>query len=366
MTLIELRQRTEAWFGQLGIRSARLDAELLIGEALGIQRLVFITDGQRPLTDEEVESCRELLRRRGKREPVAYILGTREFYSRDFAVDRRVLIPRPDTEHLVDLALQWLRRGRIRGDVVAELDEPRFDDDDDAPPLAAPLPGVETTIEYEPDTPSPSRDDDGEGSQAPASPPELSDPAPVAAPTAPEPPRDEPADAGVVLDYGTGSGAIAVTLAAEIPGLRVLAVDISRDALEVARANAQTHCVSDRVGFVASDGLTRVPPRFRGALRAIVANPPYVPVATRPELDPDVRDWEPGEALFAGEDPLLHYRALAREGRQWLAPGGFLALEVGVGQADEVAGMLRAAGWRDVQVQRDLGGIQRVVGAWRD
>lgn len=354
MTLIELRERTETWFAGLGIPSARLDAEVLIGHALGIQRLTFITDSSRPLTEEELGACRELVRRRGKREPVAYILGTREFFSREFAVDERVLIPRPETEHLVDLALLWLTRGRPEGEVVAELDEPTPAPEHE-PGMAAAVPGLETTVEYDPLAPvTGAADTEEPDSTDPANKQELA--APPAAPPGP--------DTGVVLDYGCGSGAIAITLAAERAGLRVLAIDISREALEVARANAETHSVADRIGFVSSDGLQRVPPRFRGSLRAIVANPPYVPLETAESLTPDVRDWEPQGALFAGGDALRHYRRLAAEGRDWLAPDGFLAVEVGIGQADEVAELLRSQGWRHVTVQKDLAGIPRVVAAW--
>ncbi len=367
MTLIELRERTETWFAGLGIDSARLDAEVLIAHALGLQRLAFITERDRPLSEEELTACRELVRRRGKREPVAYILGTREFFSRDFAVDGRVLIPRPETEHLVDLALQWLTRGRPQGEIVAELDQDA-DEDEDGAPMGALVPGVETTVVYDeveaasdgdevrvelnPDAVSPMPQNEDQAADEPAASPAESGTAPAA-------------PAGVVLDYGTGSGAIAITLAAEVPGLRILALDISKDALEVAKENATTHEVADRVGFVHSDGLSRVPPRFRGQLRGIVANPPYVPVETKASLMPDVRDWEPEEALFAGDDALLHYRRLATEAKDWLAAGGFLAVELGQGQAEEVAGVLLEHGWHNVVVQRDLAGIPRVVAGWR-
>jgi release factor glutamine methyltransferase len=172
------------------------------------------------------------------------------------------------------------------------------------------------------------------------------------------------ADAGgVLLDYGTGSGAIAVTLAAERPAMRVLALDVSADALEVARLNASTHGVDDRIGFVRSDGLARVPPRFRGELAAIVANPPYIAESEREGLMPDVRDWEPAAALFPGPDPLLHYRRLAAEGAAWLTDGGLLAMEVGAGRADDVCALLEGARWHDITRATDLGGIERVVTA---
>lgn len=359
MTLLELRNKTEAWFTGLGLGTPRLDAEVLIGHALGVSRIAFITDGNRPLSDDEVAACRELVRRRGKREPVAYILGTREFFSRDFAVDGRVLIPRPETELLVDLSLQYLRRGRPQGEVVAELDP---DEPDEAPTVGERTPGLESTVVYDVED----DDSDEEAPQLPADEPVFvrdADGEEATAEEVEELPAAPVDDAGLVLDYGTGSGAIAVTLAAEHPGLRVLAIDVSRDALEVAKENATTHGVADRVGFVPSDGLSRVPRRFRGQLRAIVANPPYVPLDA--EVMPDVKDWEPAGALFAGDDPLLHYRRLADEARDWLGPDGFLAVELGGEQAEPVAALLRQRGWAEVAVKRDLAGIPRVVTAWR-
>lgn len=240
------------------------------------------TSFDRPVEPAELDRYRELVRRRGKeREPVAYILGSKEFWSRDFAVDPRVLIPRPDTEVLVDVALSRLPEG----------------------------------------------------------------------------------DEGVVLDYGTGSGAIAITVAAERPALRVLAIDSCAEALQVARANAATHSVSDRIGFVRSDGLDRLPERFVGALTAIVANPPYVPLSDRATLPADVRDHEPASALHAGDDPLLHYRRIAADGPRWLRSAGFAAVEVGAGQAAEVVSIFEAAGWQEVSVRSDLARIDRVVSA---
>ena len=273
----DLLKTTADWFAGRGVGSPRLDAELLLGHVLGLDRLKLYTSFDRPLDAHELDAFRQLVKRRGGHEPVAYILGTREFWSRDFAVDRRVLVPRPDTEVLVDAALERL------------------------------------------------------------------------------------GDEGVVLDYGTGSGAIAITLACERPGLKVLALDVSRDALEVARANAATHEVTDRVGFVRGDGLEALPARFEGGLAGIVANPPYIPLADRPGLPPDVREHEPELALFPGADPLVHYRRLAGGARRWLAEGGFVAVEVGAGQAADVAELFDRAGWGSTAVRSDLARIERVV-----
>ena len=256
MNVTELLATTARWFESKGI-----ETEPIVHAA------------------QERDRFRALALRRGGHEPVAYILGEREFYSRPFAVDPRVLIPRPDTEILVEAALAQI----------------------------------------------------------------------------------EPEAEGVLLDYGTGSGALALTLVLERPGLRALALDCSKDALDVARANAEALRVTDRVGFVGSDGLRRLPARFSGGLCAIVANPPYIPLDQREGLAPDVRDHEPELALFPGQDPLLHYRHLSQEAGPWLETGGFLALEIGIGQADAVEALLAQAGWRDIDRKRDLAGIDRVL-----
>lgn len=282
-SLKELLSKTASFFENRGIASSRLDAELLLCAVLELERLQLYTSFDRPMTEEELDSYRALVARRAKHEPVAYILGEREFYGRPFSVDSRVLIPRPDTEVLVDEALE-----RIPNEA-----------------------------------------------------------------------------SGLVLDYGTGSGAIGLTLAAERPGLRVLCIDISRDALAVAKANAETFELRDRVGFLHSDGLSALPERFRGALLGLVANPPYIPEADRDGLMPDVRDHEPAQALFAPAAGLLHYERIASDAATWLAPSGFCSVEVGAGQAQSVIELFERAGWRDITVRSDLARHDRVVSATR-
>ncbi len=278
MNIAELLKTTTSWFRDRGLDSARLDAELLLAHVLQVERMVLYTSFDRPLAPDELDAYRALVKRRGRREPVAYILGEREFYGRPFAVDARVLIPRPDTEVLIDEVLKRL-----------------------------------------------------------------------------------PAEAeGVVVDYGTGSGAIALTLAAERPGLKLLALDLSAEALEVARANAATLEVSDRVGFVRSDGLSRLPERFGGTLLALVANPPYIREDERAGLMADVRDHEPAMALFAPDDGLLHYRRIA-EALPWLAPGGWVAVEVGHEQGEAVQAIFAQAGFTELSLREDLAGVPRVV-----
>jgi len=284
MTVGELLKKTSQWLSGRGSSSARLDAELLLSRVLEVERIKLYASFERPLSKEELDSYRELVVRRGELEPVAYILGSREFYSRDFLVDPRVLIPRPDTEVLVDTVLELL--------------------------------GTEP-------------------------------------------------NEGVVLDYGTGSGAIAVTLAAERPSLRLLALDISPQALEVAKSNVKSHGLEDRVGFVLSDGLSKLPERFMGQLAAIVANPPYIAAEEKQAMAEDVLAYEPHSALFPGDDPLVHYQQLALEGDRWLRDDGVLAVEVGHKQASQVAAILEANRWRDIKVRSDLARIDRVVSARR-
>lgn len=266
-------------FAALGVSTARLDAELLIAHVLEIDRVRMYMDLDRPLAAEELSAVRALVVRRRQREPVAYIVGHREFYRREFEVSAAVLVPRPDTECLIERALALL-------------------------------------------------------------------------PTEGE--RD-------VLDLCTGSGAIAVTLAAERSGAHVTATDLSGAALEVAARNAHKHAVAERVALRQGDLFAALEPGLRFDL--IAANPPYVRSVELPGLAPELRH-EPELALVAGADGLDVLRRLCAETAAWLKPGGVLLFEVGAGQATEVAQLLAAeSGLSDVQVQRDFGGVERVVEA---
>jgi release factor glutamine methyltransferase len=261
-----------------GNPSARLDADLLVAHALGVKRIALYLDLERPLVDAELAQVRKLVERRRAREPIAYILGEREFYGRRFEVNADVLIPRPDTETLVEQALSILRA------------------------------------------------------------------------RAPE---------GRVLDLCTGSGAIALSLAAELPQLRVVATDISEAALAVAVRNAAELGVTERVELRAGDLYAALPAGERFAM--ITANPPYVGAHELPTLAADVRDFEPQLALDAGSDPLVFYTRIASEAAQHMLPGASLLVEVGHTQASDVAALLRGRGLLDVRTQKDLAGIERVV-----
>ncbi len=272
-----------------GSRSPRLDAELLLASALEATRAELLRDPGRPLRSVELERFEELLGRREAREPVAYILGRRAFRTIDLEVTPDVLIPRPETETLVDVALEALR----------------------AMPIAGPDP------------------------------------------------EDEP----LALDVGTGSGCVALALAAEDPFVRLVATDVYPGALAVARRNAAQLGLARRVEFVLSDLFADVGER---PFDLVVSNPPYIPADEYVALEPNVRDYEPRLALYGGVDGLDFYRRLVPGAALLLRPGGTLALEVGAGQADDVAAIIDAAGAYEAATRRDdLSGVPRVVYAAR-
>jgi release factor glutamine methyltransferase len=258
-----------------GVATARLDAALLLAEATGWERARLAAEPEAGVPPAAARRFAEMVRRRLRREPVAYILGRKGFRHIELAVDRRVLIPRPETELLVELALE-LRPGRV-------------------------------------------------------------------------------------LDMGTGSGAIALAIADEVPECEVVATDTSPAALEVARDNAERLGLAARVNFV--EGM--LPETDTGwvgeggmeAFDLIVANLPYVAESEWAGLEPDVTQWEPREALLAGPDGLDVLRVAIPAA----AAGPSLALEVGAGQAAEVIELLFEAGFAKVETRQDLAGIPRVV-----
>lgn len=249
-----------------GIEDPRLDAEVLLAEATGWGRDRLAAHPEDELAPAAVRAFGEMVRRRLRREPVAYIVGRKGFRELELAVDPRVLIPRPETELLVELALE-------------------------------------------------------------------------------ERPRR-------VLDIGTGSGAIALAVAAELPECEVIATDTSTAALDVARANAERLGLAARVDFVSG-----TLPAAGAELDLVLTNPPYVAEAEWPHLQPEVTEWEPREALLAGTDGLDAIRALLSEKLN----AGCVALEIGMGQVDAVREMVAAAGFEQIEIRKDLAGIDRVV-----
>ena len=304
---------TTGRFEERGLGTPRLDAEVLIAAALDLPRLQLYVQFDRPLAAPELAKIREAVQRRQGGESVAYIVGKKEFFGLDFAVDTRVLVPRPDTETLVDEALGRLRPG---------LPEPP----EDVAPEEPAGPARE---------PAPAEAPKGEASVAGGAPPEPS---------------------RRIADVGTGSGAIIVTLGKQLPGASLYAVDASDDALAVARANAAQHGVG--VTFLQGDLAAPLAPFAPFDL--ITANLPYIPSGDLASLPPEVRA-EPRLALDGGPDGLALVRRLVQQAPALLAPGGALVLEIGAGQATATAALLQAAGFVDVRARRDLGAIDRVV-----
>jgi release factor glutamine methyltransferase len=266
-------------FTGIGLATPRLDAELLLAHVLGVDRVRLYMDMDRPLAPDELAAMRALVTRRRHREPVAYLTGHREFYRRDFMVNSAVLIPRPDTETLIERALELL------------------------PPDA-----------------------------------ELH-----------------------VLDLCTGSGAIAVTLAAERPQIRVVATDVSAAALAVARANAERLGVLARVELREGDLFEAIEPGARFDL--IVSNPPYVAAGELDSLAPELRH-EPQLALTAGPLGLDLLERLCAQTPGWLRVPGALLFEIGAGQAQSILQLMAAnPALKDSSTHRDLGGVERVVEA---
>lgn len=281
-TVMEVVRLSTGYLQGHGSGSPRLDAELLAATALGVRRLDLYLQFDRPLDEAQLSAVRELVRRRGDGEPVAYITGEREFYGRPFSVSAAVLIPRPETETLVDLALKRIRAVSHHG-------------------------------------------------RAPR-----------------------------IADLGTGSGCVALTLAAEIPAATVVATDLSEAALAVAAANARRHDLAGRVELIA--GSWADPLRGR-EFDVVVSNPPYIPSAELAALAGDVRDHEPALALDGGEDGLDAYRALLPSLAAILAPGGWAAVEIDIRAATSVSTLARDALGSGLRIlgHDDLSGRPRVL-----
>jgi release factor glutamine methyltransferase len=258
------------------LATGRRDAELLLMRVVGRDRAWMMTHADAELTTEQISRFEKWVARRARQEPVQYIVGETEFYGLTLRVTSAVLIPRPETEHLVEAVLARVGRGA----------------------------------------------------------------------------------AVRICDVGTGSGAIAVALAHALPLARVMAVDLSAAALDVARENAERHGVAERVRLVESDLLHAV----RGErFDVVVSNPPYV--AEGEVLEAQVREYEPREALFAGPTGMEIYPRLIPEAWEVLAPGGWLLMEIGHGQREALAELLM--GWDGVEFVADLQGIPRVAIAQR-
>ena len=273
MTVLELLQRTAGFFQKNGVESPRLNAEHLLAHILKRKRIELYLEFERELTETELAPLRELVRRRGQGEPLQHLLGTVEFAGQTFLCDKRALVPRPETEQLVELLQSKIENRESK-----------------------------------------------------------------------------------ILDVGTGSGVIALSLAAKFPEAKVTATDVSDDALELARENASRLGLTSRVEFLSGDLLLYV----NHVYDLIVANLPYVALTDRATLSREVlRD--PEVALFGGERGDEIVRKLIDEARSHLKPGGLLALELGVGQAEDLAAAMAEKNYHDIKTEADYAGVIRFL-----
>ena len=273
MTVLEVLSSTTAYFRKHNVESPRLNAEHLLAHVLGRQRIELYLEFERELRESELAPLRDLVKRRGAGEPLQHLLGTVEFCGHTFVCDNRALVPRPETEELVEF-------------LKSEIQNPKSE----------------------------------------------------------------------ILDVGTGSGVIALSLAAEFPEAEVIGTDISEDALGLARENAQRLGLSDRVRFLRSNLLENVERSFD----LIAANLPYISTQQRHTLSREVlRD--PDVALFAGASGDELVRELVGQAPLRLRPGGILALEIGAGQSEALLSALAEKNYRDIWTEKDYSGVTRFL-----
>lgn len=348
---------TQQRFAQSGLDSPRLDAEVLLSHCLGKTRVGLYLCFEQPLHDGELADFRALIRRRLAGEPVAYLIGQREFFSLALHVSPAVLIPRPETELLVEEALRRIDEVRREkspvtayqpADGSSAQDVAEADSLDVAPLHAVAEPGVPVTVEYDSVA--------LEADEEPASPSVAADSSVKTEKAVLESETEAVGPALTVVDVGTGSGAIALAVKHERPSVKMIALDRSLDALAVAKKNAETLSVS--VEFVQSDLLGAL--TEESSIDLLLANLPYIPTADMAGLSKDVLS-EPHLALDGGVDGLQLVARLIEQAPRRLRPGGSILLEIGQGQAPTVESMLRRAGFVDVRSEKDLAGIERLV-----
>lgn len=284
MTVLEILQRSTGYLAARGVDSARLNAELLLSHVLGKPRLRLYLDFEQIVADADLSRARDLVRRRGHREPLQHLTGTAAFLEHLLEVGPEVLIPRPETEGLAQAAILQLQA----------------------------IPG--------------------------------SDPLRV-------------------LDFGTGSGCLAIAIAAAVPRAEVHALDVSPAALKTAARNAH-RCGQDRIRFHLGDGFAALRDEVvpaPGRLDLIVSNPPYIPTGDLAGLEPEVRDYDPRSALDGGTDGLDFYRRLAGEAPAWLKPAAPLLMEFGDGQAPALRSLFQSGGWHLESIGKDLSGTERIL-----
>ena len=288
MTVLEGIQKSTEFLAKKDVESPRLQAELLLAHVLKSPRMKLYLNFERALTDGETDAFREFVKRRAQREPLQHITGSTSFCGLEIAVNRHVLVPRPETELLAELGWQWLGEHRTSN---AEHRTPNED-------LTA-------------------------------------------------------------LDFGTGSGCIAIALAAKCPAAKIVAIDVSPDALIIAKQNAEANKASDRIEFLQTDGFAKLPKD--ASFDLIISNPPYIPSAEIETLDPEVRDFDPRGALDGGTDGLDFYRRLATEARDFLKPDGKIMVEFGDGQGASISKLFEEQNWIVEALRDDYTRRQRIL-----
>ena len=283
MTVLEVIQRSTDFLAKKGVDSPRLQTEWLLARVLQVPRLKLYLGFDQKLSESELDAIRELVRRRGDREPLQHILGSASFCGVEIKVGPQVLVPRPETELLAERAWQQLST------------------------CAAPRPAA--------------------------------------------------------LDYGTGSGCIAIALALRCSTAEIHALDVSAEALAVASANATANGVADRIRFHSGDGFSGLAEKQSYDL--IVSNPPYIPSAEIDTLSPEVREYDPRLALDGGPDGLDFYRGLAADAAGFLRPEGRMMLEFGDGQSEQIRKLLVQHNWIVESVEADYSGKPRILAARR-
>lgn len=282
MTVRDILNETVQAFEIAGIPSARLDAEVLLSFTLGLDRLEFLKNPEMFITEEQLSSYRKLVSRRLQWEPIAYITGYKNFWSFTLKVSRDVLIPRPDTEVLVEEAIE----------IAKECKSNHIK----------------------------------------------------------------------ILDIGTGSGAIAIALASELPNVKITATDIAETALNLAQSNANRLGFKDRINFRRGDLFESVD----GAFNIIVCNPPYISAENYQELPSGVKDYEPSSALLAGIKGTEFYERLIYQAKDHLEKNGWLLMEIGAKQEKDIYKIIEDSGfYESVETRKDYAGLPRVVKARR-
>ncbi len=279
LTVLESLELSSKFLEKKGIESARMNAELLLAHILECKRLDLYLRFNQPLNKKETDIYRNFITRRGNFEPYQYIVGDAEFYGLKFIVDKNVLIPRPETEILVETILE----------------------------------------KY---------------------------------------PKDEELK---ILDIGAGSGNIPITLAVNMPKSKIISIDVSSEAIKIAEQNRELYDLKSRVGFIKSDILTENLEKYNNTFNIIVSNPPYVKKEEFKTLQKEIVDFEPDIAVTDFEDGLKFYKEISKKSLPLLKEKGILFFEVGQGQAEEVENIMIENGFTNVEIQKDLSDIERVV-----